>query len=112
MALFPSKEEALAFSNLAEMLDWAGLDQAPLTAIEKLTGGFANKPRNLALLPPTVLRDAASKARVVIPAAGEEAAQEITLTPVQSAQIGLIRCLPVVPTSTIDWNRPKPIRAL
>ena len=54
-------------------------------AIENQTGAFANMPRNLAMLPPVVIKDAVKVAKIT-----ETDGQERLLAPVEAAQIGLV----------------------
>ena len=63
---------------------WVGLNVLVVPAIEKHTGAFSDLPRNMALLPPIVIKEAVKVAKLT------EAGEERLLTPVEAAQIGLV----------------------
>ena len=84
MAFFPTGEEARDFTNINAIVSWVGLNVLVVPAIEKHTGAFSDLPRNMALLPPIVIKEAVKVAKLT------EAGEERLLTPVEAAQIGLV----------------------
>ena len=85
MAFFPTEEEAQGFVTIEAIADWVGLNVLVIPAIERQTGPFANMPRNLATLPPVVIREAVKVTKTT-----ETDGQERLLAPVEAAQIGLV----------------------
>ena len=84
MAFFPTEEEARDFTNINAIVSWVGLNVLVVPAIEKHTGAFSDLPRNMALLPPIVSKEAVKVAKLT------EAGEERLLTPVEAAHIGLV----------------------
>ena len=84
MAFFPTEEEAKDFTDINAIVKWVGLNVLVVPAIEKHTGAFSDLPRNMALLPPIVIKEAVKVAKLT------EAGEERLLTPVEAAQIGLV----------------------
>ena len=84
MAFFPTEEEARNFKTIDAIIKWVGLIVLVVPAIEKHTGAFADLPRNMALLPPIVIKEAVKVAKLT------EAGAERLLTPVEAAQIGFV----------------------
>ena len=64
---------------------WVRLNVLVIPAIEKHTGAFANMLRNLAMLPPVVIKEAVKVATLT-----EADGEERLLTPVEAAQVGLV----------------------
>ena len=85
MAFFPTEEEAEGFVTIDAIVDWVGLGVLVIPAIERQTGPFANMPRNLAMLPPVIIREAVKVAKIT-----ETDGQERLLAPVEAAQVGLV----------------------
>ena len=84
MAFFPTEEEARDFTDINAIVKWVGLNVLVVLAIEKHTGAFSDLPRNMALLPPIVIKESVKVAKLT------EAGEERFLTPVEAAQIGLV----------------------
>ena len=84
MALFPSETDARAFANVRAITTWAGLSEAAHTAFQAQVGTLGDPPRNLALLPASIIRQACQAAQ--IPVVDD---QPRNLTPVEVAQIGI-----------------------
>ena len=82
-AEFPSSSFGVVTTDA--IADWVGLNVVVIPAIEKQTGPFASMPRNLALLPPVIIREAVKVAKIT-----ETGGQERLLAPVEAAQIGLV----------------------
>ena len=84
MAFFPTEEEGKNFKTIEAIIKWVGLNELVVPAIEKHSGAFADLPRNMALLPPIVIKEAVKVAKLT------DAGAERLLTPVEAAQIGLV----------------------
>ena len=85
MAFFPTEEEAQGFVTIEAIAIWVGLNVLVIPAIEKHTGAFANMPRNLAMLPPVVIKEAVKVAKLI-----EADGEDRLLTPVEAAHVGLV----------------------
>ena len=85
MAFFPTEEEAQQFVTIEAIAMWVGLNVLVIPAIEKHTGAFANMLRNLAMLPPVVIKEAVKVAKLT-----EADGEERLLTPVEAGQVGLV----------------------
>ena len=85
MSLFPTEEEAQGFVTIEAVAIWVGLNVLIIPAIEKHTVAFANVPRNLAMLPPVVIKEAVKVAKIT-----ESDRKERLLTPVEAVQVGLV----------------------
>ena len=83
MAFFPTEEEAQGFVTMEAMAIWVGLNVLDIPAIEKHTGVFANMPRNLAMLPPVVIKEAVKVAKLT-----EADGEERLLTPEKLRRLG------------------------
>ena len=84
MAFFPTEEEGKNFKTIEAIIKWVGRNELVVPAIEKHAGAFADLPRNMALLPPIVIKEAVKVAKLT------DAGAERLLTPVEAAQIGLV----------------------
>ena len=58
MAFFPTEEEAQGFVTIDAIAELVGLNVLVIPTIERQTGPFANMSRNLAMLPPVIIREA------------------------------------------------------
>ena len=85
--LYPTEQEAQGFEHARAAAAWVGLAAEPWAAVQVKTGSFADRLRNVALLPAHVIRAAVAATR--LPAEGG-AAEGRPLTPVEAAQVGLI----------------------
>ena len=85
MTFFPTEEEAQGFGTIETIASWVGLNMLVVPAIERQTGAFANMPRNLAMLPPDVIKEAVKVAKLTEVDGGER-----LLTSVEAAQIALV----------------------
>ena len=56
VSYFPSEAVARGFANVAAVATWAGLVSDVIPAIEAETGNLQHQLRNLAMLPPVVIR--------------------------------------------------------
>ena len=79
MALFPPKATALAWSSVAEIVDWVGLPTDAFRAFQVITGDLGDPIRNVAMLSPTVIAEAGRRARLA----------DNPLSPIHVAQWGL-----------------------
>ena len=79
MALFPPKATALAWSSVAEIVDWVGLPTDAFRAFQVITGDLGDPIRNVAMLSPTVIAEAGRRARLA----------DNPLSPILVAQWGL-----------------------
>ena len=84
--MFPAEADARAWTTLTEIRLFTGLRDEAWDAVHGRLGDLNDTPRNLALLPDSVLRAAASAARLT-PAQGQAEGPQIT--PVDAAQLGL-----------------------
>jgi hypothetical protein len=90
MALFPSESEADSYTDLVQILKFAGCDGNVWTSIENLIGNCRNVARNLSLLPGAVIFEIISKATLEItPASSSAPAVTRNLSPVEAGQVGL-----------------------
>ena len=87
MALFPTKEAACEMNSIAALRAWTGAPQAVVKAIEARVGSFDDKTRNLTLIPASVLRAAASAAKLP---SGTTPETERPLKPLECSQVGLM----------------------
>ena len=93
MALFPTRVEAEAFADARALSTWVGLDDDCFDAVEHQIGSFANRIRNIGLLPAHLITAATTAARVATPeVAGPPVipAGERQLYPMEVAQFGLV----------------------
>ena len=83
-SLFPPEDRLRAMETLQQIREFTTLPGASLAAIVVGTGPLQDSPRNLAILPQAIWRDAVAAARL---GEGEEARP---LPPVEAAQAGLL----------------------
>lgn len=92
MELWPTAEEARALGNIESVRAWAGLAPAAWAAVDAAVGSPPNL-RILALVPPEVIGPVVMRARVPVPATGEDeegSLPERELTPVEAVMATLI----------------------
>ena len=85
MAFFPSAEEKTALTTISKVVEWVGLSEHALPAVEVCTGSLGDKVRNMALLPAIVIREVAGAAKLAV-----EGDTPRPLSPIEAAQIGLV----------------------
>ena len=85
--MFPVEATARGWNTLGQIITHVGAPAAAFTALQEKTGSFNDQIRNFALLPDSVLRQAVAASRITVVV--NNADEEIPLTPVDAAQIGL-----------------------